>query len=187
MEQDQIHKKIGRNLQSIRKARSLSLDQVAELTGVSKAMIGQIERGDSNPTISILWKIVNGLHISFTSLIEEEETKVTHIRFEELEPFSEDDGRYRAFPLIPFDQHKQFEIYTVELDAGCGHESEPHNEGVEEYILMSQGELRLDIQQDTYRLQAGDALHFTADKPHTYTNLSDGKTVYHTIIFYPKS
>lgn len=186
MEQDQIHKKIGRNLQAIRKARSLSLDQVAELTGVSKAMIGQIERGDSNPTISILWKIVNGLHISFTSLIEEDAPKVTHIRFEELEAFSEEDGHYRAYPLIPFDQQKQFEVYTVEMDNGCSHESEPHNEGVEEYILMSQGSLQLSIHQETYRLQAGDAIHFTADKPHTYNNISDGKTVYHTIIFYPK-
>ncbi|MFE5322707.1 helix-turn-helix domain-containing protein [Paenibacillus sp. NPDC056579] len=187
MEHDQIHKKIGRNLQAIRKARSLSLDQVAELTGVSKAMIGQIERGDSNPTISILWKIVNGLHISFTTLIEEETPRVTHIRFDELEPFWEEDGQYRAYPLIPFDQNKQFEVYTVEMDTGCAHESEPHNEGVEEYILMSQGELELAFQQETYRLQAGDAVHFTADKPHTYKNLSDGKTVYHTIIFYPKN
>lgn len=185
MDQELIHKKIGKNLQAIRKARSLSLDQVAELTGVSKAMLGQIERGDSNPTISILWKIVNGLHISFTSLIEEDEPKVNYIRFEDLEPFMEEEGQYRAFPLIPFDQQKKFEIYTVEMEAGCGHASEPHNEGVEEYILMMQGELELCINQETYRLKAGDAIHFSADQPHTYQNLADQKTVYHTIIFYP--
>ncbi|MGO4274411.1 helix-turn-helix domain-containing protein, partial [Paenibacillus sp. TAF58] len=64
-----IHKMVGRKLLNIRKTRGLSLDQVADLTGVSKAMLGQIERGDSNPTISVLWKIVSGLQISFTSLI----------------------------------------------------------------------------------------------------------------------
>jgi transcriptional regulator with XRE-family HTH domain len=182
---EQIHKKIGRSLQSIRKARSLSLDQVAELTGVSKAMLGQIERGDSNPTISILWKIVNGLHISFTSLIEEETPNVTFFRFQDIEPFVEEDGQYRAFPLIPFDQKKQFEIYTVEIEAGCSHESEPHNDGVEEYILMMQGILQVSFQQETHTLTSGDAIHFSADQMHTYKNMSDSKTMYHTIIVYP--
>lgn len=185
MEQDQIHKKIGRNLLAIRKARSLSLDQVSELTGVSKAMIGQIERGDSSPTISVLWKIVNGLHISFTSLIEEDAPRVTFSRFEGLEPFLEEEGLYRAFPIIPFNQQKKFEIYTIEMEQGCSHDSEPHNEGVEEYILMIQGELLLTIQHETYQLNARDGIRFTADKPHTYQNISEGKTMYYTVIFYP--
>nr|WP_216855637.1 XRE family transcriptional regulator [Paenibacillus qinlingensis] len=172
-------------MQAIRKARSLSLDQVAELTGVSKAMLGQIERGDSNPTISILWKIVNGLHISFTSLIEDEEPKVTHFRFSDTEPLMEEDGHYRAFPLIPFDQKKQFEIYTVEMDLDCSHASEPHNEGVEEYILMMQGSLEVTFHQETFQLTVGDAIHFSADQAHTYRNTANGKTMYHTIIVYP--
>ncbi|MGO4495190.1 helix-turn-helix domain-containing protein [Paenibacillus sp. 2RAB27] len=185
MDQEQIHKKIGKNLQNIRKARSLSLDQVAELTGVSKAMLGQIERGDSNPTISILWKIVNGLHISFTSLIEDNVPKVTHIHLDEIEPFLEEDGKYRAFPIVPFEQKKQFEIYTVEIEVGCTHASEAHYDGVEEYILMISGELRLRIQDETYELKAGDAIHFSADQPHVYENIADEKTMYNTIICYP--
>ncbi|WP_127585491.1 helix-turn-helix domain-containing protein [Paenibacillus koleovorans] len=185
LEHEQIHKKIGRSLQAIRKARSLSLDQVADLTGVSKAMLGQIERGDSNPTISILWKIVNGLHISFTSLIEEDTPQVNLFRFKDVEPFEEEDGQYRAFLMVPFDQKRQFEIYTVEMEEGCSHTSEPHNEGVEEYILMTQGELEVTFHQETYVLSDGDAIHFSADQPHTYRNLAKSKTMYHTIIVYP--
>ncbi|NBD26973.1 helix-turn-helix domain-containing protein [Paenibacillus glycinis] len=185
MEQEQIHKKIGKNLQAIRKSRALSLDQVAELTGVSKAMLGQIERGDSNPTISIIWKIVNGLHISFTSLIEDTKASVTHIRFEDLEPFVEEDGSYRSYPLVPFEQGKKFEIYTVELEPGVMHASEAHYEGVEEYILMVRGMLRLTVQDDVYELEAGDALHFNADQPHSYENLGSEKIVYYTVIHYP--
>ncbi|MDQ1914803.1 XRE family transcriptional regulator [Paenibacillus sp. GD4] len=185
METDQIHKKIGRNLLNIRKARSLSLDQAAELTGVSKAMLGQIERGDSNPTISILWKIVNGLRISFTSLIEEESPEVKLIRYGEMEPFREEEGLYRAYPIIPFDQQKKFEVYIVEMDPDCLHNSEPHNEGVEEYIVILQGQLHVTIQEESYHLNAGDALHFVADKPHVYSNTSRHKAVYQTIIYYP--
>jgi transcriptional regulator with XRE-family HTH domain len=184
-EHEQIHKKIGKSLQTSRKARSLSLEQVAELSGGSHGVVGRIERGDSNPTISILWKIVNGLHISFTSLIEDEEPKVTHFRFLDTEPLMEEDGHYRAFPLIPFDQKKQFEIYTVEMDPGCCHASEPHNDGVEEYILMMQGSLEVTFHQETFQMTVGDAIHFSADQPHTYRNTADIKTMYHTIIVYP--
>ncbi|NOU87471.1 helix-turn-helix domain-containing protein [Paenibacillus sp. LMG 31460] len=182
-----IHKMVGRKLLNIRKTRGLSLDQVADLTGVSKAMLGQIERGDSNPTISVLWKIVSGLQISFTSLIEDTEPKITVVRATGLSPFEEEDGQYRAFPLFPFHPQKSFEIYTVEMDRDCSHASEPHNEGVEEYILMVEGSLDLTISQESYTLKAGDAIHFTADRPHTYTNTSDAKAVYKTLIYYPPS
>ena len=55
--------KIGERLKEIRNTRQLTLDDVAELTGVSKPMLGQIERGQSSPTINILWKISTGLKI----------------------------------------------------------------------------------------------------------------------------
>ncbi len=55
----------GKNLNNVRKKRQLSLDKVAELTSVSKAMLGQIERGESTPTVNVLWKIATGLKVSF--------------------------------------------------------------------------------------------------------------------------
>jgi transcriptional regulator with XRE-family HTH domain len=185
MESDQIHIKIGLNLQMIRKARSLSLDQVSQLTGVSKAMISQIERGDSNPTITILWKIVNGLHLSFTSLLDDEVTNVTIVRLRDLTPFHAEEGHYRSYPVIPFDNQKGFEIFTVEMDPGCIHHSDPHNKGVEEYILVTKGILVLTILQQTYRLSEGDAIRFTADIEHTYYNDSNQMTAYQAIIYYP--
>ncbi|NEW04987.1 helix-turn-helix domain-containing protein [Paenibacillus sp. SYP-B3998] len=185
--QEPIHKKVGRKLLNIRRTRGLSLDQVAELTGVSKAMLGQIERGDSNPTISVLWKIVSGLQISFTSLIEDDEPQVTVVRGADLSPFEEEDGQYRAYPLFPFNPQKGFEVYTVEMEPGCSHASEPHNEGVEEYILMVSGKLELTVFEESFTLDIGDAIHFTADRPHYYKNVADTKTVYKTIIYYPAS
>ncbi|MDZ7542587.1 helix-turn-helix domain-containing protein, partial [Clostridium perfringens] len=87
--QEMIHQKIGRNLQEIRKSRGLSLDAVSELSGVSKGMLGQIERGESNPTISVLWKIVNGLRISFATLMEESSPTVTVVKMEDTTPLIE--------------------------------------------------------------------------------------------------
>ena len=61
---------ISDNLRSLRQSLHLSLSEVSERTGVSKSMLGQIERNESSPTISTLWKIATGLQVSFTSLME---------------------------------------------------------------------------------------------------------------------
>jgi transcriptional regulator with XRE-family HTH domain len=52
---------------------------VAKLTGVSKSMLGQIERSEVNPTISTMWKISNGLKASFTSLMSRPETDMSRL------------------------------------------------------------------------------------------------------------
>ena len=65
----QIDKNIAFNLKRIRKSKNMSLDMLAERTGVSKSMLGQIERGESNPTVSTIGKIVEGLKVPFEQLI----------------------------------------------------------------------------------------------------------------------
>ena len=58
---ESMNLKIGEKLKSLRTTRTLSLDDVSALTGVSKPMLGQIERGQSIPTVTTLWKIATGL------------------------------------------------------------------------------------------------------------------------------
>lgn len=72
---EEINLILAKNLKAFRESKKLSLERVAELTGVSKTMIGQIERGGSSPTITTIWKIANGLKISFTSLINNPMTR----------------------------------------------------------------------------------------------------------------
>ncbi|WP_135556597.1 helix-turn-helix domain-containing protein [Paenibacillus cymbidii] len=181
---EHIHIKLGRNLKSIRQTRGYSLDKVAELTGVSKGMLGQIERGETSPTISTIWKIANGLRLSFTSLIEEPPAEVAIIAKDELEPLLEADGKFRSFPLFPFDPAKRFEVYDVELEPGCAHASEAHNAGVEEFVLVSAGSLTVDIGPDSYDVGEGNAIRFAADQPHVYRNTGDTLVRIYTIIHY---
>ena len=185
--QEMIHQKIGRNLQDIRKSRGLSLDAVSELSGVSKGMLGQIERGESNPTISVLWKIVNGLRISFATLMEEAAPTVTVVKMEDTTPFIEEDGAYRAFPIFPFQQDKGFEVYTVVMEPGCTYTSEPHYEGVEEFIIVMEGTLHLQLHDEHYVLEPSLAMKFSADQAHTYSNQTDKPIRYMSLIHYPNA
>ena len=77
---------VAENLKRLREERKLSLEAVAKSSGVSKSMLGQIERGVTNPTISILWKIAHGLKISFTSLMMRPETDVELVRRSAIAP-----------------------------------------------------------------------------------------------------
>ena len=63
-----IHQAVGLNIHRIRKAQKLSIDRAAELAGISKSMLGQIERGVVNPTITVLYKLAQGLHVPLEQL-----------------------------------------------------------------------------------------------------------------------
>ena len=67
-----IYQAVGQNIHRIRKAQQLSIDRAAALSGVSKSMLGQIERGESSPTISTLGKIVEGIPVPLEELLYRE-------------------------------------------------------------------------------------------------------------------
>ena len=83
---ENINEVVAENLKHLRTEKKLSLDSVAKLSGVSKSMLGQIERGDVNPTISTVWKIANGLKISFTDLMHRAEAAMERIDIKEVQP-----------------------------------------------------------------------------------------------------
>ena len=74
---------IAVNLKRLRTERNLSLGGLAELSGVSKVMLSQIEKGESNPTINTIWKIAVGLQVSYTRLIDSPLDHAMIIRKEE--------------------------------------------------------------------------------------------------------
>ena len=107
---------LAQNLRIIREDRNLSLDKLADLTGVSKSMLRQIETGQSSPTISTLWKIANGLRVPFTALLREQSAEVVLSGFKAGKPLTGRSKGYRLFPLVPFDPERSFETYYVEID-----------------------------------------------------------------------
>ena len=77
---DYFSENVAYNLKRIRNAQKMSLDVVAEQTGISKSMLGQIERGESNPTIATLGKIVSGLRIPFSALLSSTKSEVITVQ-----------------------------------------------------------------------------------------------------------
>lgn len=179
-----MSRNIGLELKKIRKQRSLSLDDVAKATDVSKAQLAQIEKGEANPTVSTIWKIAAGLKISFSSLLQPPTISFQKYDGNTATYVSEENGKYRVYSIIPYDPERGWELYKIEMDAGVIHKSEAHTDGVEETIIVISGEVIIECCGMKEKLHAGESLIFSANQPHQYENPTDEVTVIHLIIQY---
>lgn len=168
---DQSIEAIATNLRHIRDNRSLSLDQLSELTGVSKSMLRQIETGKSSPTIATIWKIANGLRVSFTTLLRQPTLQAEVRSFRGEKPLTTESKHYRLFPLIPFEPQQSFETYYVEIDPGTVFSGEPHEGHVYEYVFVTMGKLKILVGNKAFEVNQNEFLQFQANCPHEYTCL----------------
>ena len=86
---------VAKNIRRLREERRLSIEELARLSGVSKSMLAQVERGDGNPTISTLWKISNGMKVPFDALTVRAKEEYELVKTDEIQPILEDRGRVR--------------------------------------------------------------------------------------------
>lgn len=180
-----INLKIGEKLKSIRNVRTMSLDDAAALTGVSKPMLGQIERGQSIPTVTTLWKIATGLKMPLSFFLEGQQAEYTIVSPDQTNVILGDGGKMRACPLFTYDPVRSVETFYIEFDQGCRHSSDKHNDGVEEHIFVLHGTLQLVLGEKTVTVSEKQAVRFRADIPHAYQNLSGSECAVYNTIFYP--
>ncbi|SFP78755.1 helix-turn-helix domain-containing protein [Salibacterium halotolerans] len=184
MEKNQLNAHIGNKLREIRNSKGFSLDETAERTGVSKPMLGQMERGVSNPTVGTLWKIADGLQVPFTTFVEVERPSAAKVSFDELKTLKGEQGGFQVKPVFSKGSHTPFEAFYVDLGPECRYDSNAHQEGVEEYIFMYHGEIQVAAGSETFLLKEGDALRFEADRDHGYINETKETARFMMIIYY---
>jgi len=176
---------ISQNLKRIREDMHWSLDKLSQETGVSKSMLGQIERGESNPTVATVWKISNGLKVSFTTLLNHPREDAEVVRAEDVDIMIEDGGKYKVYAYFNYESSQKFESYKIEILSGGKLFSEPHSKGTVEYVTVFDGRLTLTVEDKIYHLNQGDAIHFKSDKTHQYENNSEEKVRLNMIVYYP--
>ena len=90
---------VAKNIKRLREKQKLSMEALSKLSGVSKSMLAQIERGDGNPTISTLWKISNGMKVPFDALTVRPKTPYEIIKTADIEPVS---YTHLTLPTTPY-------------------------------------------------------------------------------------
>ncbi|MBR2513464.1 MAG: helix-turn-helix transcriptional regulator [Halomonas sp.] len=180
-----IAEHIAGTVKQLRKERGWSLDRAAGATGVSKAMLGQIERGESSPTVSTLWKIASGFKVSFSRLFDGDKPALGELHRDGWESvWGEDSVGMQARLLFPYDPLLGFEMFMIELAPGAISESSAHASGVVEHIVVVEGEMELRIDERWQTLRAGEGLRFFADRPHAMRNNTARRLRFHDVIHY---
>ncbi|OOM07475.1 helix-turn-helix domain-containing protein [Clostridium saccharobutylicum] len=180
---EDINPLIAANLKKIREEKKLSLDKLSELTGISKSMLAQIERGKSNPTITTLSKIAFGLKIQITTLITTPKANTVVMNKNDINPLEENNGKYRLYPFFPYEDGRCFELYTLEIEKGGYLSSEPHIEGTQEFLTVFQGEITIEVDNEKYKIKNGNSIRFKSDKSHSYHNSGSNLLKAHLIVY----
>ncbi len=178
MKEKQFLQEVAQHLKALRQQKGLSLDATAKLTGVSKAMLGQIERQESSPTIATLWKIASGLESSFSAFF----ANPTELR-DSGRAFP-NDGNMRVKTLFPYQADSGMEMFEITLTRHHEQQSSAHNVGVIEHVHVLQGELALFFDDQWHTFNTGDCVRFFSDQPHAYKALSE-TCIFQNIICYP--
>ncbi|EOC9242008.1 helix-turn-helix domain-containing protein [Enterobacter cloacae] len=174
----EITQHLATTLKTQRQARGWSLSKLAEETGVSKAMLGQIERNESSPTVSTLWKIATGLNVPFSAFITPEADRQA--------VFDPQQQAMVVKSLFPWDETLKFDHFSITLAPGALSESTPHEAGVIEHVVVISGELEMKIDGEWRTLYPDQGVRFAGDNPHAYRNSSSRPVHFHSLIHYPR-
>ena len=179
---------VGSNLRRLRSQRKLSLEALAQLSGVSRAMLGQIELGQSAPTINVLWKIARALQVTFSALISVRATSGPQVlRATEGKLLTSHDRSFSSRALFPFDGPRRVEFYELRLAAGGEERAEAHAPGTSENLALTAGSLEIETIDGIFRLEAGDAVVFEADAAHAYRNPGTVEAVMYLVMTYAEA
>ncbi|MHB1341163.1 MAG: helix-turn-helix domain-containing protein [Coriobacteriia bacterium] len=177
---------IGENLRRLRSESGLSLDALARISGVSKSRLGQIEQGEANPSVTTVWQIASALRVEFSALVTTPRADSEVVRQADVVPVTADEGRYRVYPLFPFDPALGYEVYRAEIDPAGQLHAGPHPDGTWETVVVSAGHLSIEVAGERQSLGAGDAVRFKADVAHGYRNAGDEVVACSFVITYPR-
>ncbi len=176
---------VGSNLRKLRVRRGLSLERLSKLSGVSRAMLGQIELGQSAPTINVLWKISVALGVPFSALISSRQSgSVAVLRADQAKKLTSHDGTFTSRALFPFDEPRRVEFYELRLAPHGAEQADAHAPGTVENLVVSQGTVEIEAGGARHVLGSGDAIVFEADRPHAYRNPAGAEAIMYLVMTY---
>ncbi len=164
--------RLGARIRGLRTERDLTLDGLARLAEVSRAMLSRIERGESSPTAQLLNKICGGLGITLSALFAETAAPASPLARRRDQPTWRDPAsRYLRRNVSPQGTGSPVDIVEIEFPAGgqVGFDNR-RAAGADQHVWVLDGTLEVALGDDTFRLDAGDCLLMRFDRPVTFRN-----------------
>ena len=170
-----LSNQLGLAVQRLRKSYGLSLADLSNQSGVAKSIISQIERNETNPTLSTIWRLAHALDVSIQSMLEGGEGGpfIEHLNRGATPIFVSDDGLCRLAVTGWLKTVDWLQWYDFQADPGGVLESSAHARGSVECLSVLDGELEVDVGGALEQVRAGETLRYRCDRPHRIRNPSD--------------
>lgn len=176
---------LANRLRTLRSERGLTLDQLAELSGVSRAMISRIERGEASPTAALLARLCSALSLSLSSFFETQGPESSPLSTRESQALWRDpESGYLRRSVSPPRMGSRVDIVEVEFPPGA----EVRFPGQQasrvqwQHVWVFSGEIEMNVGEMVYRLQQGDCLYMNVGDVHAFKNPTDQPARYAVII-----
>ena len=165
---------LGKTVQRLRKAYNLSLSELSEQSGVAKSIISQIERNETNPTLSTIWRLSQALDVSIDRFLQssEDEPFVEKSTKADTPILVSDDGKCRLAIIGWINTVEWLQWYDFQADPGGVLESDPHQRGSVECLSVLSGELEVEVAGAVETARAGETLRYRCDRAHVIRNKS---------------
>jgi transcriptional regulator with XRE-family HTH domain len=168
--------KIGRKLHALRKSRGLTLEDVEAMSGISKSMLSQIERGRANPTFGTLWNLTQSLGTSINRLLDRTKSDagrsrhMEHLDVHMTPTITSQDGKCKFHILSPRRISLPVEWYEVRLDPGGASRAHPHGASSWEHWTCLTGQITIEVGDKEVVLNPGETLRYMAEVKHGVRN-----------------
>lgn len=174
---------LGNRVRALRGRRGWSLEELATASGVSRSMLSQIERNETNPTVVVALAIAKSLGVSLDELAREPEdtSPLEVIRGDDAEFIYRADESCRIRTLSPLSAQRELEFYEIELPPAGELRSAPHFTGTREFLTLLEGSIEVESGDHTAHLDPGDSVSYPADVPHAIVNLGPDRAVAYLI------
>jgi transcriptional regulator with XRE-family HTH domain len=176
--------RLGERVRALRRERGWTLELLASRSGVSRAMISKLERGEKNPTLVVAARVAEGLGVSLLQLVGiEARREVVVVPRERRMVMRDPETGFERQLLSPSFGGGGLEfIRNVVPEGSTSGEFPPHPRGVEEYVVVEKGRLRAILGSVEHVLEVGDAAYFEADVAHRFDNAGVGECSYYLVI-----
>jgi transcriptional regulator with XRE-family HTH domain len=182
---DELSRTFGARVRALRDAASMTLEQLAQSSGVSRAMLSKVERGEKSPTIGIASRIARSLQASLTDLTGNQATEGTTVilRRADRPIFRDPETGFERHLVSPAKGKNHVEVVYHFLPAGTSTGMlPPFPAGTEKQVIVTLGHLILEFKDTKVHLGPGDSLFFVADVDHGLINSTDEPCAYYVVI-----
>jgi transcriptional regulator with XRE-family HTH domain len=171
---------LGLRLRTERRGRGLSIERLAELSGISRSMVSDVERGAKTPTVLVLDRLATALGTSISRLLDEPVREAVRVLRHAGQRVLRDPSGWERRVLSPVLGDVEFEFMRTTIGPGVdAGEFVPHAPGSREYLAVERGRLRLTIDDRPYELETGDSASYPGDRRHAFANDASADCVFY--------